>query len=116
MPSYAAITIYAFGLTAFFAGIRSLLLPTSALDSFDLPFSCLPASQGNGLAAIAMGIYYTLAAWQENRAFFVLTVPMRTLTATVFWSLGGTWKMAGIWEGAGAGLTAITLFWGSGRK
>jgi hypothetical protein len=68
--------------------------------------------EGNSLAAIAMGIYYTLAAYQENRAFFYLTVPMRVLTSTVFWTQGGQWKMAGLWEGGGAVLTAVALMVG----
>ncbi|KAF2235668.1 hypothetical protein EV356DRAFT_531819 [Viridothelium virens] len=109
MPSYAAITIYAFGITAFLAGINNLLFPTSALANFDLPSTCLPPNQGNGLAATAMGMYYVLAAWQENRAFFTLTVPMRSVSATVFWSLGGAWRAAGLWEGAGAAITGLAL-------
>ena len=59
-----------------------------------------------------MGIYYSLAAYQENRSFFKLTVPMRLLTATVFWGQGGTWKVAGLWEGAGAVLTGLALLAG----
>lgn len=59
-----------------------------------------------------MGIYYTLAAYQENRTFFFLTVPMRMLTATVFWSQGGAWKLAGMWEGGGAVVTGLALVLG----
>lgn len=67
---------------------------------------------GNSLAAIAMGIYYTLAAYQENRLFFLLTVPMRMLTSIVFWNQAGGWKMASVWEGGGAALTAFALYIG----
>jgi hypothetical protein len=59
-----------------------------------------------------MGIYYTLAAYQENRPFFYLTVPMRLLTSAVFWGLGGGWKIASFWEGGGAVLTAFALVFG----
>ena len=111
MPSLAAITIYAFGLSALLAGLQNLLFPQSALATFDLSSTCLPPTLGNGLAAVAMGIYYILAAWQENHTFFKLTIPMRMLTATVFWSLGGTWKLAGVWEGAGASATALAMVW-----
>ena len=31
-----------------------------------------------------MALYYSLAAYQENRTFFIATVPMRLLTAIVF--------------------------------
>lgn len=95
----AAFTIYAFGLTAFGAGVYNLTLvqPTSA------------EMKANSLAAIAMGIYYPLAAYQENRAFFIATVPMRSLSATVFWTQG--WREAAIWEGTGAMLTGLALAW-----
>jgi hypothetical protein len=68
--------------------------------------------KGNALAAIGMGIYYTLAAAQENRTFFKLTVPMRMLTSVVFWGQGGGWRIAGLWEGGGAVLTAVALIVG----
>ncbi|KAH7388994.1 hypothetical protein BKA64DRAFT_127215 [Cadophora sp. MPI-SDFR-AT-0126] len=113
MPTHAAITIYLFGITAFVAGIMHLLSPSTAISSLDLPEACTPATNGNSLAAIAMGIYYTLAAYQENRAFFFLTVPMRMLTSIVFWSQGGSWRMASAWEGGGAALTAAALYLGS---
>lgn len=100
MPSLAAFTIYAFGLTAFGAGVYNLTLthPIAAAEM-----------KANSLAAIAMGIYYPLAAYQENRAFFIATVPMRSLSATVFWNQG--WKDAAIWEGTGAVLTGLALAW-----
>ncbi|KAL7793061.1 hypothetical protein V8C37DRAFT_379163 [Trichoderma ceciliae] len=78
------------------------------LESLNLPPGAMPAVKGNALAAIGMGIYYTLAAYQNNTAFFAATVPMRLLTATVFW--GQDWKAASIWEGGGAVLTAAALF------
>ena len=81
---------------------------------------------GNSLAAIAMGIYYTLAAYQENDVFFALTVPMRLLSTAVFWSQSRglsagqsesesagaqAWMLAAAWEGGGAVLTAAALVW-----
>lgn len=98
-PSPAACTIHLFGVTAFGAGVYNLLL----VD----PIS--PEMKANALAAIAMGIYYPLAAYQENRTFFLATVPMRSLSATVFWLQD--WKAASIWEGAGAALTGLALAW-----
>lgn len=109
MPSKAAYTVYLFGITAFLAGLNTLCTPTTALNNFGLSHASLPPMLGNGLAAIAMGIYYCLAAWQENTMFFILTVPMRGLTATVFYELGGPWRIAGYWEGAGAFMTLIAL-------
>jgi hypothetical protein len=72
--------------------------------------------QGNALAAIAMGLYYSLAAYQENRAFFIATVPMRLLTAIVFGRHRGVWKTASFWEGFGAILTLGALIMAEERK
>lgn len=118
MSSYASFTILAFGATSFFTGAYILLSPSLALSSLCLPPSSLPAIQGNGLAAVAMGIYYTLAAVQENRAFFAATVPMRLVTAMVFWVHEGRWKAVGAWEGIGAVLTggAMLVEWRMRRQ
>lgn len=112
MPSTAAITIYAFGFTSFIFGTLSLLYPQNALETLNLPSAAQPAANGNALAALAMGLYYTLAAYQENRTFFVMTVPMRLLTATVFNAQGGPWRMPAAWECCGALSTAAMLLWG----
>lgn len=116
MPSYTSTTILGFGITSFFTGAYTLLFPSAILSTLSLPESALPAIRGNGLAALAMGIYYTLASVQENRAFFKATVPMRLLTTTVFWVQG--WKVASLWEGIGAGLTGLMLLieWNSDRE
>jgi uncharacterized membrane protein len=68
------------------------------------------------LASIAMGVYYNLAAYQNNRAFYALSVPMRTLTAIMFWGQGRVWNMASIWEGGSAALTGLALLWESKRR
>ncbi|KAK9775909.1 putative EamA domain-containing protein [Seiridium cardinale] len=107
MPSLAAISIYVFGLTAFGAGVFTLLDPASAAAAHGFPSVCMPVARGNSLAAIAMGIYYTLAGYQENTTFFMLTVPMRLLTTAVFWNQG--WTAPAVWEGSGALLTLGAL-------
>jgi hypothetical protein len=113
MPSAAALTVYAFGITAFLAGISSLIDPSSSASQLNFPLACTPVARGNALAAIAMGLYYSLAAYQENTLFFAATVPMRLLTTTVFFAQG--WTVPAVWEGAGAVLTGITLL-SRGRK
>ncbi|KAF2179002.1 hypothetical protein K469DRAFT_597641 [Zopfia rhizophila CBS 207.26] len=112
MPSLAAYTIYAFGLTSFVFGTLSLISPESSLSTLELPSACIPVTNGTNLAAIAVGIYYTLAAYQENMAFFNLTVPMRLLTTMVFWNQGGPWRGPAAWEGVGALLTWLALVLG----
>lgn len=103
--SFVAITGYAFGITSLIAGVFSLLNPTQ-----DAPAAWRPVEAGNAVAAIAMGIYYPLAAYQENITFFKFTVPMRLLTTSVFWYYD--WKVPSVWEGTGAILTLIALMSG----
>jgi hypothetical protein len=111
MAPLSTLSMYLFGLTALLAGIFNLLSPEAALSTFSLPSGALPAMNGNSLAAIAMGLYYSLAAWQGNRTFYVLSVPMRCLTAFVFWGQGGQWRIASGWEGGGALMTGMGLAW-----
>lgn len=113
MPhSLSALSIALFGISSFIFGLHNLLQPATGLSTLNLPHDALPAYYSNGLAAVAMGVYYTLAAYQRNWTFFVLTVPMRSLTAVVFWNLGGMWKTAGVWEGGGAMVTGLCLLMG----
>ncbi|KAI0404399.1 hypothetical protein F4802DRAFT_566979 [Xylaria palmicola] len=107
MPSPAALTIYAFGITALLAGVSSLIDPASSVSQLNIPLACTPAARGNALAAIGMGLYYTLAAYQENTVFFAATVPMRLLTTVVFFSQA--WTVPAVWEGAGAAATGVAL-------
>ena len=79
------------------------------LTALDLNSSAIPAVRANGLAAIAMSIYYTLAVYQKNRLFFIASVPMRLLTTAVFWGQG--WTAPALWEAFGASATAFALLW-----
>lgn len=76
MSSTTALTLYAFGNTAFYAGLSTLFDPQSNAQFLALPAAALTAVRGNGLAAIAIGNYYTLAAYQENTVFALASVPM----------------------------------------
>ncbi|KAJ7259560.1 hypothetical protein B0H12DRAFT_1108695 [Mycena haematopus] len=116
MPSLVALTIYLFGATSFLVGVHGLLNLPSLLEQLSVPTGCLPLTAGTSLAAIAMGIYYTLAAYQENRMFFIATVPMRGLTAVVFCGYGHAWRAAAVWEGSGSALTAAALGIGYVRR
>lgn len=111
MASFTRLSILAFGISSFFAGLITLMNPSSSLDILHLPRDAIPAIRGNALAAIAMGIYYCLAAYQHNVPFYYATVPMRGLTTIVFWAQG--WYAASIWEGLGSITTALALSWES---
>ncbi|KAK6526512.1 hypothetical protein TWF694_005095 [Orbilia ellipsospora] len=127
MPrSFAAITIHLFGISAFIAGTLTTISPAITASNLSLPAipGTLESVQANGLAAIAMGIYYNIAGYQENRTFMIATVPMRLLTTMVFLKSaaqagdvdGGGWMTAGLWEGLGALATAIALWADSKAK
>lgn len=116
MPSAAAVTILLFGITSLGAGLQGLLFSSSSPSVSNNGEQ--QAMAANYLAATAMGLYYPLLAVQENRPFFLATVPMRSLSAVVFWRQ--QWTAAAAWEGAGALLTAAALLWearggGAGR-
>jgi hypothetical protein len=114
MVSAAQATIYLFGASSLLAGLACLAAPALVEPGVATHPETLPFVRANGLAATAMGIYYPLAAYQDNAAFFAATVPMRLLTTAVFWAQG--WPGAAAWEGLGAAATAMALGLGNKQK
>jgi len=110
MWRYSRLSILIFGISAFGSGVFTLVSPESMIDSLDLSITSIPSLNANGLAATAMGVYYTLAAYQNNIAFFKLSVPMRLLTTVVF--LRQNWVAPAVWEGGFAIFTALALLLG----
>jgi hypothetical protein len=109
MPSPTAFTVYAFGVVALFLGISGLHDPSSSLQHLDLPATAAPSVQASSLGAIAVGAFYILAASQENRAFFKLSLVTRTLTTIWALKMGNGWTALGVFEGLGAFGTACTM-------
>ncbi|KAF5552914.1 hypothetical protein FMEXI_2695 [Fusarium mexicanum] len=108
MPSITAVTIFIFGLSAFNHGVSNLISPRKALAAKQLQDSALPALNGFSVAIIGIGIYYMLAAYQENRGFFALTLA-RFISARIFWLQGPAWRVIASWEAFSAALTAAAL-------
>lgn len=108
MPSITAVTIFIFGLSAFSHGVSNLISPRTALAAKQLQDSALPALNGFSVAIIGIGIYYMLAAYQENRGFFTLTLA-RFISARIFWLQGPAWRVIATWEAFSAALTAVAL-------
>ncbi|KAF5559408.1 hypothetical protein FPHYL_7096 [Fusarium phyllophilum] len=108
MPSITAVTIFIFGLSAFNHGVSNLISPRKALAAKQLQDSALPALNGFSVAIIGIGIYYMLAAYQENRGFFALTLA-RFISARIFWLQGPAWRVIATWEAFSAALTAVAL-------
>ena len=107
MWKISRLSILGFGITAFVAGVFTLANPESAIEQLDLHLKSIPSIRANGLASFAMGLYYTLAAYQNNDAFFKLSALMRMGTAYVFWKQD--WIGPAIWEGGSAVVTALVL-------
>ncbi|KAJ4258116.1 hypothetical protein NW762_008257 [Fusarium torreyae] len=110
MPSITALTIYVFGLSAFNHGVGNLISQRKALAAKQLPESALPALNAFSVAIIGIGIYYMLAAYQENRTFFAMTLA-RFISASIFWAQGPAWRVIATWEAVSAGLTGAALVW-----
>lgn len=115
MPSISALTIYIFGASAFNHGVSNLVSQRKALASKQLPDSALPALNGFSVAIIGIGIYYMLAAYQENRAFFAMTLA-RFISARIFWAQGPAWQVIATWEAVSAVMTGIALVWDISRE
>ncbi|KAH6634384.1 hypothetical protein B0J18DRAFT_17553 [Chaetomium sp. MPI-SDFR-AT-0129] len=110
MPSTAAITIYIFGATAIYQGASILLAPRHALAAKQLPESARPALTSFGVTISGLGIFYTLAAYQENRTFFALTL-FRIPAAIIFGAQGPGWRPMAVWEVFATLATAASLAW-----
>jgi hypothetical protein len=110
MWQYSRLSILGFGVTAFVTGLFTLARPEIITSRLSISPDGLPSIRGNGLSALAMGLYYILAAYQNNQAFFKLSVPMRLLSTYVFWRQ--QWIVASAWEGCSATFTALTLYFG----
>jgi hypothetical protein len=112
MPSPAAYTIYTFGIITLFFGFSGLYDPSSSLSQLGLPAAAAPSVQASSLGAIAVGAFYCLAAHQENRAFFKLSLITRTLTTIWALRMGGGWMALGVVEGLGVVGTGVALGFG----
>ncbi|WP_187283426.1 hypothetical protein [Streptomyces sp. t39] len=114
-----------FGLLAALLGVVGLLAPGALLAV--MGFESVPAGRradgdhtavfvtASSMAAVNMGIYYVLAALSDWKAFFRWTVPFRLLTCAVFTLAVVSGRApagflgVGLWEGAGALVTAAAL-------
>jgi len=123
MSSLTSKTIAIWGSTCLLRGLTYVLLPTPALTHFALPISAFPMSNEAGLRGVAIGVLYIIAGMQDNKPLAIATIPLRILTAIVFWLQSGdgtdvfaasnanNWKVASIWEGAGALVTGLAMVW-----
>jgi len=115
-----------FGLMAGALGLIGLLRPEVTLSL--LGFEVLERGQraagdytltfviASSMAAVNMGIYYVLAAWNNMQKFYLWTVPFRVLTFTVFTlaAVSGlapiNFILVGAWELVGALVTGTALW------
>jgi hypothetical protein len=95
MPSPTALTLYTFGISAVLLGLATLYDPQANADFMTLPAGSLPSVRASALATTAIGTYYMLLAYQNNRLFAVASVPVRCLTTYGFMSEGSNWRLVG---------------------
>lgn len=115
MMTPAARTLFQFGLYLLVAGSALLLVPALMLQPLGVPVPADVWVRVVGLLAIALGLYYRVAARAELLAFMRLSVWVRLGVAVVFGAfvLGGLAPAAllgfGLIDAAGAAWTARAL-------
>jgi hypothetical protein len=110
MPSATAITAYLFGVSAIYEGATILLAPRRGLAAKQLPEAALPSLNAFSVAVTGIGMFYLLAAYQENKIFFLFSL-FRLPAAAIFAAQGPGWRPRAIWEGVATLLTAVALVW-----
>ena len=110
MPSATAITVYLFGASVVYQGASILFAPRRALAAKGLPESALPSLNAFSVAASGIGLFYILAAYQENKIFFAFSL-LRLPAAVIFWAQGPGWHAMATWEALSTLLTAGALAW-----
>lgn len=114
--SLPAQTVAGFGVMTILMGLTGLLSPQTLLDilGFDLAQTrtfVMASSQ----ASIAVGSYYVLSAFQENRGFFAATCYIRLANTLVFSAMVITgaaplgWLMVAAYEVLGAAVTTVAF-------
>lgn len=123
--------MFVFGVLALLLGLLGLIRPEILLSI--LGFSVLDRAAraagdytivfmtASSMASFNMGVYYILAALNDMRKFYLWTVPFRIVTFTVFTIVAVTGAApmrflgVGLWEGLGAVLTGLALYFDNKR-
>lgn len=117
-------TIAVFGVMALLFGVVTLALPdvVLAMLGFEVPDQRAVGDHtqtflaASAVASLNMGVYYLVAAATDWRPFFLLTVPFRLLTFTIFTVLVVTdvaprpFFGVALWEALGALATGVALW------
>lgn len=118
-------TIFIFGLMALLFGLVGLIRPEAlfnilGVDAIDRAQRAagdltLPFVAASSMASFNMGVYYILAALNDQKAFYSWTVPFRGVTFSVFTILVLIglapigWIGVAIWELCGGIATGLAL-------
>jgi hypothetical protein len=125
-------TMFIFGVMALLFGLIGLVKPEIVFSILGLEVIdrarrvagdyTLPCVVASCMASFNMGVYYILAALNDQRAFYLWTVPFRAVTFTVFTAaaLTGvapiTWIGLGVWELCGGVATGLALYFDKRRQ
>ncbi|MCJ1379188.1 hypothetical protein MMC17_002288 [Xylographa soralifera] len=98
---------------------HSMLSATNALYSFWDPSPGMEAMSMSremshliGILALSLAAYNVLAAWQDNRAYYILTICLRAFFGTLFYrAFPPPMKNLIVWEYFVGGSTVLGLAW-----
>lgn len=116
--SLPAKTVAGFGVMTILMGLTGLLSPQTLLDILGFPFDLAQTRtfmMASSQASIAVGSYYLLSAFQENRGFFAATCYIRLVNTLVFSAMVITgaaplgWLMVAAYEVLGAAVTTVAF-------
>jgi hypothetical protein len=125
-------TMFIFGVLAFALGIVGIIQPEATLQLLSFETVARDARPegdytlmfvtASSMASLNMGAYYVILSLREVRLFYVITVPFRMVTFTVFMlavvngvAPAGFVGVA-VWELVGALATGGALWWESRNK
>ncbi|KAJ5771174.1 uncharacterized protein N7511_003225 [Penicillium nucicola] len=91
----------------------TMINPSAASNLPDSPLGGIPdhTVQAMGLTSLALGTFYTIAAYQRNIPIMVASLPGRLIGALVFYRNGGAWGKVAVWEASMGVLTGVALIW-----
>lgn len=60
---------------------------------------------------MSMGVYHLLAVWQDNRAYYIVTIFERLVGGAIFYTWRPPWSQLIFLEWGVGGITLLCLLW-----
>jgi hypothetical protein len=65
----------------------------------------------HSLTSLALGTFYSIAAYQRNIPIMAASLPGRFIAALIFYRNGGAWGKVAVWEAFMGVVTGASLVW-----